>query len=167
MTGRLLAAYNISSVQTPFSISPWVALKVLQRTGWLEYQSDRISPDEFAVGYSCAFYAGGGSDNNNTPIASAAAAAENPDTPNAVKPKGHNRGIIFAAYRLPTPDATRRRSDKFELHALHREAEALVEMLLDIHKTQRSRHKVAGKPAVDGAAEETGPLPVRPQFEGW
>ncbi|OIW34595.1 hypothetical protein CONLIGDRAFT_13631 [Coniochaeta ligniaria NRRL 30616] len=157
VTGRLLAGHGLANVQTPFMISPEVHTKVLRQDGWLEYRSERISHDEFSNGYSCAFYAGVSSDGRR---------AEKPDDPNIItlsekrrSQQLKNRGIVFAAYRLPNPDGTTLYSDKAQLNALHQEAETLVEMLLDIHKTNRSKYPTE-KPDTD----ETGPLPVRPKY---
>ncbi|KAH8905213.1 hypothetical protein BR93DRAFT_774042 [Coniochaeta sp. PMI_546] len=157
LTGRLLAGHGLANVQTPFMISPDVHTKVLRQDGWLEYRSEHIRQDEFSNGYSCAFYAGVSYDGRR---------AENPTDPNIItlsekrrSQQLKNRGIVFAAYRLPNPDGTTLLSDKAQLQALHQEAETLVEMLLDIHKTNRSRH-----PTEKSDTEETGPLPVRPKY---
>lgn len=157
VTGRLLAGHGLANVQTPFMISPEVHTKVLRQDGWLEYRSEHIRQDEFSNGYSCAFYAG---------VSSEGRRAEKPTDPNIItlsekrrSQQLKNRGIVFAAYRLPNPDGTTLHSDKAQLEALHQEAETLVEMLLDIHKTNRSRH-FNEKPDM----EETGPLPVRPNY---
>lgn len=138
-------------------ISPDVHTKVLRQDGWLEYRSEHARQDEFSNGYSCAFYAGVSYDGRR---------AENPTDPNIItlsekrrSQQLKNRGIVFAAYRLPNPDGTTLLSDKAQLQALHQEAETLVEMLLDIHKTNRSRH-----PTEKSDTEETGPLPVRPKY---
>jgi hypothetical protein len=64
------------------------------------------------------------------------------------KPKPANRGIVFAAFRLPhgaADDGGTACSDGEELEALHRDAEALVDMLIEMHMTQRrGRGPVSG-----------------------
>jgi hypothetical protein len=131
VTGRLLAAYGLSSIMYPFRISAPVHQEVLRTEGWLEYRNATGATDEFARGYSCSFYTGhsparGGSPTDN---------AKRPRNNN--KPKPANRGIVFAAFRLPNQDGTPVCSDAAELEELHGDAEALVDMLIEIHMAQR------------------------------
>ncbi|KAB5551091.1 hypothetical protein GE09DRAFT_159927 [Coniochaeta sp. 2T2.1] len=191
MTGRLLAGHNLSTVQTPFLISPDVHQKVLRQEGWLEYRSERVRADEFARGYSCAFYAGYGStpdsasssstststnnNNNNTNSGGGASSARNTSVMSLSEKRRSqqlkNRGIVFAAYRLPDENGkTPKGCDAAQLKALHAEAETLVEMLLDIHKTSRGRDLATGKGGAAGEAglgggDDVGPLPVRRRYE--
>ncbi|KAL2261707.1 hypothetical protein VTK26DRAFT_3580 [Humicola hyalothermophila] len=44
-----------------------------------------------------------------------------------------NRGVVFAAFRLPDRHGRARPSDPAELDALYRDAEALVDMVTDVH----------------------------------
>jgi hypothetical protein len=150
MTGRLLAAYGLPSLVSPFRLSAAVHLKVLRTEGWLEYRSEHASPDEFSRGYSCSFYSG------------RCATTATPLSPSTVSGKRkrsqpNNRGIVFAAYRLPRADGTTICSGPTDLEALYREAETLVEMLIDMHSTQRARNPIVGY-------GETGPMPSRPRM---
>lgn len=157
MTGRLLAGYGLPSVMSPFRISAPVHQKVLRTDGWLEYRSEHAAADEFSRGYSCSFYTGVGlqGSTGSGPDSSAS------PTLNSKKkrPQPNNRGIVFAAYRLPRLDGTTLASDLTELDALYADAETLVEMLIDIHSRQRARHPVARYDA-----DETGPMPTRPEL---
>ncbi|KAL2137037.1 hypothetical protein VTI74DRAFT_10513 [Chaetomium olivicolor] len=135
MTGRLLAAYGLPQIMYPFRISAPVHQKILRTTGWLEYRSETGSPDEFARGYSCSFYTGysparGRQTTSNSPSAKA-------------NRKPANRGIVFAAFRLPLEDGTPVGCDAEELEALHKDAEALVDMLIETHMTQRKQRPAA------------------------
>ena len=47
-----------------------------------------------------------------------------------------NRGIVFAAFRLPRPDGSSKTSTAEELEALHADAEVLVDMCIDIHRRE-------------------------------
>lgn len=53
------------------------------------------------------------------------------------KPPAVNRGIVFAAYRRPRSHGGTVHSSKAELDALEREAETLVELILDFHQGRR------------------------------
>lgn len=163
LTGRLLAGHGLANLQTPFMISSEAHTKILRQDGWVEWRDPFPSHEHFSRGYSRAFYAGVSPD---CP-AGIRGSPQQPSNRSVVslgekrrsqQPK--NRGIVFAAYRFPEPDGTSLRTDSAQLEALHREAETLVEMLLDIHKTERSR--VLDFRHVD--ADETGPLPVRPKY---
>jgi hypothetical protein len=163
LTGRLLAGHGLANLQTPFMISSEAHTKILRRDGWVEWRDEFPSQEHFSRGYSRAFYAGVSLDSS----AASARGADSPADPNIVtlsekRRSQHlkNRGIVFAAYRFPELDGTTLRTDMAQLEALYREAETLVEMLLDIHKTERSRYFDAMKVDVD----ETGPLPVRPKY---
>lgn len=182
LTGRLLAGHGLANLQTPFMISSEAHTKILRRDGWVEWRDEFPSQDHFSRGYSRAFYAGVSPE---CAVAAAATTTRSPGRPTDPYDKSNNgsvitlsekrrnqplknRGIVFAAYRFPEPDGTTRRTDAAQLEALHREAETLVEMLLDIHKTERSRgasdcRRVVGPGAAAGA-DETGPLPVRPKY---
>jgi hypothetical protein len=137
-TGRLLAAYGLPSIMYPFRISAPVHQKVLRTQGWLEYRNETGAQDEFARGYSCAFYTGHSpargreSDPATTP--------DGKPRQQQQKKKPANRGIVFAAFRLPREDGSPVCSSAEELEALHKDAEALVDMLIDVHMTQRHRH---------------------------
>lgn len=141
VTGRLLAAYGLSSIVYPFRISAPVHQEVLRTEGWLEYRNARTgATDELARGYSCSFYTGHSPARGRQTTAAAAAADASPtdNTKRARnKAKPANRGIVFAAFRLPSQDGTPIASDAAELEELHQDAEALVDMLIEIHMAQR------------------------------
>ncbi|KAK0728945.1 hypothetical protein B0T21DRAFT_203736 [Apiosordaria backusii] len=140
LTGRLLAAYGLNSMKYPFRISAPVHQKVLQTGGWLEYRCDEFKEDEHARGYMCSFHT------CYHPSKQGAI-----DAPSAKKP---NRGIVFAAYRNTPTD-----NNEAQLELLREDAETLVDLLIDIHSTQRERRPSAARRY---AAQETGPLPSPP-----
>ncbi|KAK3902597.1 hypothetical protein C8A05DRAFT_15363 [Staphylotrichum tortipilum] len=168
MTGRLLAAYGLPSIMYPFRISAPVHQKVLRTEGWLEYRNDTGAHDEFARGYSCSFYTGHSPARRDASSSSSACSptSSTSSTPTTTAAGGSakrrklrpsppaNRGIVFAAFRLPRPDGSSDACDPAELEALHHDAEALVDMLIDIHMTQRRGR--AGLPSTAAAA----PAPV-------
>ncbi|KAK4180801.1 hypothetical protein QBC36DRAFT_11164 [Triangularia setosa] len=139
ITGRLLAAYGLSSIKYPFRISAPVHEKVLRTEGWLEYRSDEFKEGEHARGYMCSFH-----------TCYHPSKHETLDSSSAKKP---NRGIVFAAYRNSPMD-----NNEAQLELLREDAETLVDLLIDIHSTQRERKPSARR----YAAEETGPLPSPP-----
>lgn len=138
MTGRLLAAYGLQYVMSPFRISASVHSKVLRSDGWLEYCSDEDQTEGFSRGYSRSFYTGHSPDGRGRPVED-----DGPDgKPRRRRAIAPNRGIVFAAYRFPRTDGSSLASDADELEALARDAETLVDMLIDIHMTQRQRRPV-------------------------
>lgn len=132
MTGRLLAAYGLENVKSPFQISSQVHTKILRSEGWIEYRSQEARSDEFARGYACNFMTGQFSRSNSIDSMSSADAE-------SLAPKV-DRGLVFAAYRKPRPDGSLRCSDEAELESLRVKAEALVEMLIDLHCASRQKH---------------------------
>jgi hypothetical protein len=158
LTGRILAAHGLDRVPAPFQIGETAHLNILRAQGWRKWMNEEITHNDFSEGYAYAFH-------NASPPVSEKAEGKKPavSTPPARQRVSfqESRGIVFAAYRLPGPDGKAQHMSSFELDKLFLEAEALVETLLDIHKTQRSR-----MPSGESAgAEETGPLPARAQFE--
>ncbi|AEO53826.1 hypothetical protein MYCTH_114083 [Thermothelomyces thermophilus ATCC 42464] len=145
MTGRLLAAYGLSSITCPFRISAPVHQNVLRSQGWLEYRNETGARDEFACGYSCSFYTGyspvrgHGSD-----AASSEGQCKYQERQNQDKPA--NRGIVFAAFRVPREDGSPVFSNATELEALHKDAEALVDMLINT-RTARWRRRAPTTPS--------------------
>ncbi|KAK3335779.1 hypothetical protein B0T19DRAFT_18416 [Cercophora scortea] len=141
MTGRLLAAAGLSSLQYPFRISVPVHQKVLKSDGWLEYRSESIVLGHFVRGYTCSF----GTSHNPGSISPPTEFEGEPLTPGKrreePKAKEENRGIVFAAYRLPRPDGSEIGSNHRELEALRKDAEALVDMLVDIGEMRKQRQK--------------------------
>ncbi|KAF1736475.1 hypothetical protein CRV24_002081 [Beauveria bassiana] len=149
LIGRLLAAHGLHHVPSPLQISSLVHTTILRSDGWIEYRNADARPHDLARGYASAFYTGqyarSLSGNTSSPV-SGVRLSEQID-----------RGIVFAAYRKPrsNPDRLGRSFDDKELGELHREAESLVEMLIDIHVTNRLRQP----PTSPRASEETGPMP--------
>ncbi|KAL2112782.1 hypothetical protein VUR80DRAFT_6503 [Thermomyces stellatus] len=160
MKGRFLAAYGLSTVKSPFRISTMVHKRILRTDGWIEYRNDDANADDFACGYACAFYQGqySGPHTSGWPIGPTA----------APKSMGRNidRGIVFAAYRKPSRDSNKSgiHCDQSQLSSVYRDAEALVEMLVDTHTANQLRNPGAQTPYSD----ETGPLPVNnPMRASW
>jgi len=156
LTGRFLAAYGLSTVKSPFRISTAVHSKILQGEGWIEYRNDEAQEDEFARGYACAFHAG---QYGRRPSVDSTVSLS------ARKPQKHtiDRGIVFAAYRKPSEDGRPSVGcTKVELEAIRQDAEALAEMLIDIHAANRLRQP----PSANFLhSDETGPMPIhRPGF---
>ncbi|KAK4150263.1 hypothetical protein C8A00DRAFT_18169 [Chaetomidium leptoderma] len=139
MTGRLLAAYGLPSIRYPFGISAPVHQKVLRTQGWLEYRNGTGARDEFACGYSCAFYTGHSPARGGREAEEGAPDRDKLGKNKLQKPKPANRGLVFAAFRLPREDGTPVCSDAQELEELHQDAEALVDMLIESHMAQRPR----------------------------
>ncbi|KAL2270258.1 hypothetical protein VTJ83DRAFT_2442 [Remersonia thermophila] len=137
ITGRLLAAYNLDTVQSPFRISVPANLKALRANDWLEFRNDRAAPDEYAVGYSRAFYTGySPARGGKGPLAN-----RRPSTPDDGASRGFwpppNRGIVFSAFRAADEHGNVILSNQEELQEMYRDVEALVNMLVDTHKRQR------------------------------
>lgn len=149
MAGRLLAAYGLECVNSPFQISANIHGKILRSGGWIEYRNQEDCPNEFARGYACAFYTGRYSKNDSI----------HSNASTTVKPSLVDRGIVFAAYRKPRDDGSVLgiHSDKAELAKVYQDAEALVEMLIDIHVANKLRQPTSQPQDVD----ETGPMPVQ------
>jgi hypothetical protein len=139
MTGRLLAAYGLPYIKSPFRISESVHLKALRTQGWLEYRCENVTPEEFSRGYSCSFYTGHSLGRRSKSADKGAAKGTSRDR----KGTAPNRGVVFAAYRLPRADGHDLQSSEAELASLRIDAETLVDMLIDIHMTQRQRRLVA------------------------
>ncbi|EWZ50476.1 hypothetical protein BFJ63_vAg3825 [Fusarium oxysporum f. sp. narcissi] len=151
LSGRLLAAYGLENVNLPFQISTTAHSKILKTPGWIEYRAKEVRNDEFARGYACAFYTGecsrGGSVISRNSSSSTC----------SVQSMNTDRGIIFAAYRKPRADGSLLgiSSGPADLVNVHKDAEALVEMLVDIHVTNRLREPQSRC----HQSEETGPMP--------
>ncbi|KAH6898817.1 hypothetical protein B0T10DRAFT_120680 [Thelonectria olida] len=150
LTGRLLAAYGLHNVKSPFQISALVHAKILRTQGWIEYRNQSARTDEFARGFACSFYTGQHS--RTSSVASNASA-------NPAKMRQSDRGIVFAAYRKPRADGSMAGvgCNKAQLAEVHKDAEALVEMLIDIHAANRRRQPLPYSPISD----ETGPMPMQ------
>ncbi|KAM0437696.1 hypothetical protein ACHAPT_002061 [Fusarium lateritium] len=148
MAGRLLAAYGLENVKSPFQICPSAHGKILRTPGWTEYRPTEIRDDEFARGYACAFYTG---EYSRGEVDMARHSASSPQSMKT------DRGIVFAAYRTPRVDGSMAGlgSSPAELASIHKDAEALVEMLIDTHVANRLRQPQSQT----HHSEETGPMP--------
>ena len=151
MIGRLLAAHGLHHVPSPLQISEKVHMTILRADGWIEYQNSGAEANDLARGYACAFYTGqyarSASSRSSSPV-SGVRLSERID-----------RGIVFAAYRKPKEgeDKLGRAFTEEDLGDLHRDAEVLVEMLIDCHAASRMRQP---SPQVS-VSEETGPIPTQ------
>jgi hypothetical protein len=158
LTGRILAAHGLDRVPAPFQIGETAHLNLLRSQGWRKWVSEEVTHNDFSEGYAYAFHTA-------SPPISEKAEGKKPELftppPRQRVSLQDPRGIVFAAYRLPGADGKTLPMSNAELDRLFLEAEALVETLLDIHKTQRSRMP-SGEQV---RAAETGPLPARAQFE--
>jgi hypothetical protein len=151
MTGRLLAAHGLHHVPSPLQISISAHTDVLKSHGWTEYQNLKAEPYDLARGFTCSFYTGqysrSTSSRSTSPV-SGVRLSERID-----------RGIIFAAYRKPREGENKlgRTFTEEVLGELHRDAEVLVELVIDIHVANRRRHP----PTRTSLADETGPIPLQ------
>lgn len=150
MTGRLLAAYGLSKVASPFRISAAVHAKILRHESWIEYRGHDAKQHDFSRGYGHAFHTG---------VRRKAGDGHSTDNTISNSRAGIERGIVFAAYRQPGPDGKTKGCTQAELKELHADAEYLIEMLIAIHKAKRRRHPRASTMA----AHSMGPIP--PQAE--
>ncbi|KJZ72666.1 hypothetical protein HIM_08025 [Hirsutella minnesotensis 3608] len=151
MMGRLLAAHGLHHVPSPLQISSLVHTTILRSDGWIEYRNQDAQCHDLARGYACSFYTGQYARNSY-------ADAKGPVSGVRLSER-IDRGIVFAAYRKPRDgeDKLGRTFTEEELGELHGEAEALVEMLIDIHVANRMRQP----PAQHFVPDETGPMPVQ------
>ncbi|GKU03774.1 hypothetical protein FLAG1_07444 [Fusarium langsethiae] len=149
LAGRLLASYGMENVNAPVQISTASHRKILKTPGWIEYRPQNFGHDEFARGYAHAFHTGQESGDGSATKKSASSSA-------LVQPSNPNRGIVFAAYRAPRADGSLA-CIKDDLYNLHKDAEALVEMLVDINVTSQLREPRSPS----RQSEETGPMPTR------
>lgn len=156
MTGRLLTGYGLNTLEAPFRLSARAHRKILREghDGWIEYRKSDAGDNEFARGYARSFYtghaAGSGAqasdddddDNsndshNNHTTNNNKKKKQNYKTTAARRPPAVDRGIVFAAYRRPRNHGGTVHSGAAELDALEREAETLVELILDFHQVRR------------------------------
>lgn len=151
MFGRLLAAYGLHHVPSPLQISSFVHAKVLRANGWIEYRNYDARPCDLARGYACAFYPGQYCEHDVPGSRRHVSGVKLSDT--------IDRGIVFAAYRKPRPGPNKLGSalDKENLGNLYRDAEALVEMLMDIHVASQLRQPFLQHQSYD----HTGPMPLQ------
>ncbi|KAG8675196.1 hypothetical protein FPOAC1_001173 [Fusarium poae] len=150
LAGRLLASYGMENVNAPVQISTASHRKILKTPGWIEYRPQNFRHDEFARGYAHAFHTGQDSGNGSVTSRNSISSSA------SVQPSNPNRGIVFAAYRAPRADGSLA-CTKDDLSSLHKDAEALVEMLVDINVTSQLREPRSPS----RQSEDTGPMPTR------
>ncbi|KAL2757377.1 hypothetical protein ACRALDRAFT_2025185 [Sodiomyces alcalophilus JCM 7366] len=159
MTGRLLAAYGLSKVASPFCISAAVHAKILRHTGWIEYRAADARPGEFSRGYGHAFHAGTTMRRSLAdPVAQKTSSPATTEGTTDVSDMG--RGIVFVAYRQLGPDGITKECPPAGLAALRADVEHLIDMLMAIHKATRLRN-----PAALGALANDV-VPMSPVAEG-
>ncbi|KAK5629971.1 hypothetical protein RRF57_005686 [Xylaria bambusicola] len=139
VSGRLLAAYGLNEVPSPFEIVTDTHLAALNCDYWNEYRNVDARSDDISRGWIRPFYS------EYTPVSSS------PKTRGGLSadhPK--NRGIVFAAYSKQTfspviPMRTSARQAVL-LQQLYRDAKALVETLIEqpseLRKSPASRQGV-------------------------
>ncbi|KAI0107577.1 hypothetical protein GGR51DRAFT_559383 [Nemania sp. FL0031] len=121
--GRLLAAYGLNQVPSPFEIATDTHLSALDCDHWNEYRNVDARPADISRGWIRTFYS------DYTPVPATAGAAR-------CAPDNHpkNRGIVFAAYSKQTLDPVipMRASPRQELllRQLYSDAKTLVEALV-------------------------------------
>jgi hypothetical protein len=126
MMGRLLLSHGLHHAPSPLRLSSLVHRRILSCDGWVEYRHPEAGPLDFTLGYSCAFYSSQYSPSTwsvmNSPISGV-----HLSTP-------IDRGLVFAAFRKPKGnDKLGQTFNNEQLRDLHRDAEVLVEMLIDVH----------------------------------
>ncbi|KAG6114363.1 hypothetical protein E4U31_004923 [Claviceps sp. LM219 group G6] len=151
MMGRLLAAHGLDGVPCPLEISEEVHTTILRSEGWVEYRDQDALDHDMARGFACAFHTGQFAPSNSS--------SRRTSPVSGVRlTEWIDRGIVFAAYRKPRPGQAKlgRTFKDTELGQLHREAEALVEMVLDIHAANKQRER----PCRNFSADDLGPVPT-------
>ncbi|OAA49363.1 hypothetical protein NOR_01286 [Metarhizium rileyi] len=151
MIGRLLAAHGLDHVPSPLQICALIHTQVLRSDGWIEYRNQDAQSQDLARGYTCAFYTGQYARSTSSRTASPVSGVRLSER--------IDRGIVFAAYRKPRDGEEKlgRNFNEEQLGELHQEAEALVEMVIDIHVANRSRQARTRISLTD----ETGPIPLQ------
>lgn len=144
LNGCLLAGYGLETIQAPFRLSARLHKKILRSDGWIEHRNSEAKENEFARGYARSFYTGtmAASTPTTTTLSSRRASEPNSYTPTKNDPRNKNsnkinRGIVFVAFRRPRGHGGTVHSSHAELNALEREAETLVELILDFHEERR------------------------------
>lgn len=152
LNGCLLAGYGLETIQAPFRLSARLHKKILRSEGWIEHRNSDAQENQFARGYAKSFYTGTVTASNTTTTTTCSLSSSNnniderrvsaPDsyaigTKKNTVPRKINRGIVFVAFRRPRPHGGTVHSSQAELDALDREAETLVELILDFHEERR------------------------------
>lgn len=161
MSGSLLAGYGLETIAAPFRLNSRVHKKILRTEGWIEHRRADAAENEFARGYARSFHTGSSAVASATAVAPAPVATVRHSAPEVGSARGKDvvprsrgsdanekidRGIVFVAYRRPRGPGGTVHSSAAELDALEKEAETLVELILDFHKERRrweSLHEAA------------------------
>ncbi|KAI0966296.1 hypothetical protein F4678DRAFT_298206 [Xylaria arbuscula] len=138
VSGRLLAAYGLNEVPSPFEIVTDTHVAALNCDYWNEYRNVDARPDDISRGWICPFYS------EYTP------AFGQPRATGGLDNHPKNRGIVFAAYSKQTfnPIIPMRTSAKqaLLLRQLYTDAKALIETLIEpafeSRKTPASRQHI-------------------------
>lgn len=121
--GRLLAAYGLNEVPSPFEIVTDTHLSALDCDYWNEYRNVDARQDDISRGWIRPFYS------DYVPVSSSLVPPGNP----AGSP-AKNRGIVFAAYskytRNPIIPMRACPEQEFRLRQLYLDAKTLVEALV-------------------------------------
>lgn len=167
LNGCLLAGYGLETIQAPFRLSARLHKKILRSEGWIEHRNSGARDNEFARGYARSFYTGtvavptAGTTptttittttaKTTTTTSTTSSSSRRASAPNASEAYHNNnnngernlhlhkvnRGIVFVAFRRPRGPGGTAHSSQAELAALEREAETLVELILDFHEEKR------------------------------
>ncbi|KAI1734446.1 hypothetical protein F4680DRAFT_343055 [Xylaria scruposa] len=123
ISGRLLAAYGLNEVPSPFKIATDTHLAALNCDRWNEYRNVDARPNDIARGWIRPFY------RDYASVSTSLKATGSPSS-------GHyrNRGIVFAAYSkqtlCPLIPMTACPEQELLLQQLYTDAKALVEALV-------------------------------------
>lgn len=131
-----MAAYNLELSPLPMETSSATYLKILQNQGWVEYKDSQAAMGVLSRGYARAFRSG----------EYRRSKGKGKGTVSGIKMTERvNRGIVFWAYRKCRDPADRLGAHlgPEDLGNLHKDAEALVEMLVDINRAAKSTKKSA------------------------
>jgi hypothetical protein len=169
--GRFLAAYGLMTVKPPFYLCGSTHSKLLNADRWMEFHNAEAKGDEWGSGYGCAFYTGQAPMTGSASTHEWDADTEGPDPGrSSTRAKRYNldhyarrastlrnRGIAFVAWRKAKTDGAKDSYTPDQLEALRRDAEALVDSILDSHASQRRREQLSALRA-SAAQHITDPL---------
>ncbi|KAI0203976.1 hypothetical protein F4808DRAFT_476297 [Astrocystis sublimbata] len=123
ISGRLLAAYGLSEVPSPFEIATDTHLAALDCDRWNEYRNIDAGPNDISRGWIRPFYI----DGSPVPVATKVKGSR-------AKDYFKNRGIVFAAYskHTSTPFIPMKASPEQDLllQQLYTDAKSLVDALV-------------------------------------
>ncbi|CAJ2501619.1 Uu.00g044720.m01.CDS01 [Anthostomella pinea] len=127
MTGRVLAAYGLSEVPSPFEITTEIHINALKCSNWIEYRNHGARTNDISRGWICPFRS------DYVPVS-------NPGDCANIPLGGKNRGMVFAAYvrracqsAIPIKTSP---EQEVVLETLRVDAEAFVEILVDSAPTE-------------------------------